>query len=184
MKETLFSRYERYITALLETSDSEEDDDTHVTEEDYRGLLKKVHTNEVKDALDNRDNNKVLDEPAPKLSKDELRLPRGTRRTLGQLRSGYSQFLQSYLHRLDESTPETCPQCNSETHTTGHLFRCSANPTTITPHALWETRSKLLLSCNSIQKKPQMREKRRAEPRAPRQQQQQEPSPATFPATP
>ena len=77
MKETLISRYERYITALLETSDSEEDDDTHVTEEDYRGLLKKVHTNEVKDALDNRDNNKVLDEPAPKLSKDELRLPRG-----------------------------------------------------------------------------------------------------------
>ena len=138
MKETLFSRYERYITALLETSDSEEDDDTHVTEEDYRGLLKKVHTNEVKDALDNRDNNKVLDEPAPKLSKDELRLPRGTRRTLAQLRSGYSPFLQSYLHRLDESTPETCPQCNSETHTTGHLFRCSANPTTITPHALWE----------------------------------------------
>ena len=57
---------------------------------------------------------------------------------LAQLRSGYSPFLQSYLHRLDESTPETCPQCNSETHTTGHLFRCSANPTTLTPHALWE----------------------------------------------
>ena len=55
MKETLFSRYERYGTALLETSDSEEDDDdhdigppTHITEEDYRGILKKVHTDEVK----------------------------------------------------------------------------------------------------------------------------------------
>ena len=92
MKETLFSRYGRYVTLLLETSDSEEADDdddigpsTHKTEGENRGLLKKVHTNEVQDALDNRDNNKVLDEPSPKLSKDELRLSRSTRRTLAQL---------------------------------------------------------------------------------------------------
>ena len=75
-QETLFSSYERYVTALLETSDSEEEEEeeeeednddigppTHVTEECCRGLLKKLHTNEVKDVLDNRDNNKVLDEP-------------------------------------------------------------------------------------------------------------------------
>ena len=49
MKEALFSRYERYVTALLETSDSEEDDDddddigppTHITEEDTEGSSKK-----------------------------------------------------------------------------------------------------------------------------------------------
>ena len=52
MKETLFSRCEKYVTALLETSDSEEEEEeeekdidigppTHITEEDYRGLLEK-----------------------------------------------------------------------------------------------------------------------------------------------
>ena len=37
-----------------------------------------------------------------------------------------------------------------------------------------KTRSKQLLFCNSIQKKPQMRDKRRAKLRAPRQQQQKQ----------
>ena len=48
MKEALFSRYERYVTALLETSDSEADDDdddigppTHITEDDTEGSSKK-----------------------------------------------------------------------------------------------------------------------------------------------
>ena len=151
IKETLFSRYERYVTSLLETSDSEEEEEeeeeeddndigpsTHITEEGYRGLLKKMHTNEVKDVLDNRDKNKVLDEPAPKLSKDELRLPRNTRRTFAQLRSGFSPFLQTYLQEIRRNNLRSMPRVQLRNHTMGHLFRCSANPTTLTPHALLE----------------------------------------------
>ena len=82
-----------------------------------------------------------------------------TRRILAQLRSGYSPFLQIYLHRLDETTSEACLQCNSETHTTGHLFRCSANPTTLTPTHCGKTQWRQPLSHNSRRKKPQRQTK-------------------------
>ena len=109
----------------------------------------------------------MLDELGPKYSKHDLRLPGSTRRTFAQLRGGHSPFLQSYLHRLDETTSEACLQCNSETHSTGHLFRWNANPTTLTPQALWESQSRPPLS------KPQTTDTRRAKLREPRQQQQQ-----------
>ena len=96
MKETLYSRYERYITTLTTESDEEEDPDNHYIIEgqlEYKALLKEIHTNEVRDALTNREDSKVLGHQAPKIHKEEMSLPRGTRRTLAHLRSGYSLCL-------------------------------------------------------------------------------------------
>ena len=82
MRETLQTRYEeRYIKPLLNNNEP-------LNEKKYRKLLKEIHTNEVSDALLSYDKSPVLDQRAPKIAKDEQKLPRSTRRTLAQLRSG------------------------------------------------------------------------------------------------
>ena len=107
MKETLQTRYEgRYLEPLLNNNEP-------LNEKKHRKLLKEIHTNKVSDALLSFENSPVLDERAPKISTDEPKLPRSTRRTLAQLRSGYSKSLNSYRHRIDSSVSEFCPDCNS-----------------------------------------------------------------------
>ena len=118
MKQTLKSRYERYIEALREP----DSDDEMSSKTCYQELLKQVHTNEVKDYLDEREPNKVLDEKPPGISTKETLLPRRTRRTLAQLRSGYSPYLDSYAKRIGTVDYDCCPNCNIEPHTTRQLF--------------------------------------------------------------
>ena len=132
MKETLQTGYEgRYIEPLLNNNEP-------LNEKKHRKLLKEIHTNKVSDALLSFENSPVLDERAPKISKDEPKLPRSTRRTLAQLRSGYSKSLNSYRHRIDSSVSEFCPDCNLEPHTTQHLFNFNLNPTTLNTIDLWK----------------------------------------------
>ena len=135
-----------YITAITTDSDDEDnlEDVPYIIEtpEEYKALLKIIHTNEVSDTLENRENNRVLDQPAPKIHKSEVKLPRETRRILAQLRSNFSPFLQSYMQRInnniEENVSDLCPKCAEEPHTTSHLFRCRENPTDLEPIALWE----------------------------------------------
>ena len=69
----------------------------------------------------------------------EKNLPRPTRSTLSQIRSGYSSYLNSYLHRINPTKyQENCPKCNSSIHNSQHLFNCPANPTDLTVTSLWE----------------------------------------------
>ena len=132
MKETLQTRYEeRYIEPLL-------DSNRPLTEKKYRNLLKTIHTNEVRDALQTYEYPAVLGHNPPKIAKEETELPRTTRRTLAQLRSGYSKFLNSYMNRIDPTVSELCPDCQQTSHTTIHLFDCIANPTNLTPADLWK----------------------------------------------
>ena len=77
MKQTLKSRYERYIEALREP----DSDDEISSKTRYQKMLKQIHTNDVKDYLDEREPNKVLDEKPPEISTKETLLPR---------RNGYS----------------------------------------------------------------------------------------------
>ena len=78
---------------------------------------------------------KVLNAAPPKISDSEKVLPRETRSTLAQLRSGYSNYLNSYKARISQNQPtpiiDTCPHCNDASHTTNHLFSCRNNPTTL-----------------------------------------------------
>ena len=67
----------------------------------------------------------------------EKNLPRATRATLSQLRSGYSNYLNSYKARINPAIQDLCPLCNAHSHTTRHIFECPANRTNMTTRDLW-----------------------------------------------
>ena len=79
--------------------------------------LKELHTLHVRTTLENYRPNTVLNAHPPKIHKDETHLSRPTRTTLAQLRTGYSKTLQSYMHRLDPTIPDICPDCLLHPHT-------------------------------------------------------------------
>ena len=105
----------------------------------YKQRIKAIHTNSVRSNIAKLEHNKVLGAPPPNISDSEKVLPRITRTTLSQLRSGYSTYLKSYMSRIskDVPIPDICPLCTLPGHTTEHLFSCPANPTTLTPQDLW-----------------------------------------------
>ena len=80
----------------------------------------------------------ILNQKPPPIHKSETTLPRRTRRTLVQLRSGYSIHLRTYKHRIDPETSPLWPRCLSQQQTTQRLFTCPANPTRLTPWDLWK----------------------------------------------
>lgn len=53
--------------------------------------------------------NGVLGVKPPHIADEELELPRKTRVTLAQFRSGYCSRLNSYLSRIDPDIPNICP---------------------------------------------------------------------------
>ncbi|MCP4055272.1 MAG: reverse transcriptase family protein [Mesoflavibacter sp.] len=112
-----------------------------ISDDQYKKRLKDVHTSCVRDQILNMAPNKVLQATPPKISETEKTLPRTTRTTLAQLRSGYSNYLNSYKARISQNQPDPvsdlCPLCNAESHTTTHLFSCPNNPTTLTVRDLW-----------------------------------------------
>ena len=62
--------------------------------------------------------NRLINAPAPNINTSEQTLPRGTRRTLAQLRANKSPILLAYLHNIDpDSNPS--PLCNREEFTIG-----------------------------------------------------------------
>ena len=104
----------------------------------YKVRLKHLHHEAVQQVLDKHGNHHLLNEPAPEIDKEERKLPRKTRTTLSQLRSGYSPYLNSFRNRIGAVNSDSCPNCNSSIHTTPHLFECPAKPTTLTIKSLWE----------------------------------------------
>ena len=105
----------------------------------YKQRLKAIHTHSVHEQIASLEHNKVLGAPPPQISDSEKALPRATRSTLAQLRSGYSIMLNSYKSRINRLEPvlDICPLCQQPGHTTEHLFSCPANPTTLSPSDLW-----------------------------------------------
>jgi hypothetical protein len=76
--------------------------------------------------------------PPPAINDEEQILPRVTRTTFAQLRSGYSNYLNSYKARINPDRYEDeCPNCDAS-HTTTHLFDCPNNPTTLVVRDLWD----------------------------------------------
>ena len=80
----------------------------------YKEGIKNLHTAAVARAIANQRDNKVLNQPAPRKDKSETTLPSKTRSILAQLRSGYSTYLNSYLHRINPAKypSDKCPDCN------------------------------------------------------------------------
>ena len=142
MKDTLVSKYGAEIKAIS-TPD--------IPDDLYKAKLKTIHTYSVRNSINSMNNNKVLDSVPPEVNKTEQLLPRPTRATLSQLRSGYSNYLNSYKARINPEIEDKCPNCD-ESHTKQHLFNCRRNPTTLRPRDLWvktqETARFLNLACN------------------------------------
>ena len=63
--------------------------------------MRHIHTSIVSRHLATRGNNKILRTPPPHISSSEERLPCLTRRTLAQLRTNKSPFLESQAGTLD-----------------------------------------------------------------------------------
>ena len=63
---------------------------------------------------------------------------------MSQLRSGFSNSLQSYKARLDPSIPDQCPKCKISPHDTNHLFICPKAGTSLSPRDLWAQPGKVL----------------------------------------
>ena len=112
MKNTLASRFKEDILVLA--PDEVTNDNIN-----YKEGLRTLHTNGVKDDITKIGNNKILNEPAPSIAKTEQTLPRSTRTTLAQLRSGYSTHLHSYLARIKPAEhTDHCPLWPSWSHHT------------------------------------------------------------------
>ena len=104
-----------------------------VTTADIKTNMRHIHTSIVSMHLATRGNNKILRTPPPHTISSEERLPRPTRRTLAQLRTNKSPFLNSYLHKVDAITHPSplCPPSVTSTHTT-HII--SSTAPTYAPH--------------------------------------------------
>lgn len=130
MKKTLKYRFGREIKRLVP--------ERPISEQEYKKHLKTIHTNSVRDTINSRNVNKVLGRAPPEINAAEKSLPRSTRSTLSQLRSGYSIFLNTYKAKIKpDQFSKICPDCNRSKHTTAHLFKCPTKPTQLNPTSLW-----------------------------------------------
>ena len=127
MKPTLISCHQDSVEPLLTN-----------TEGWYKSGMKSIHKTAVSSNINGYEPNNVLQRIPPVISPDERRLPRSTRTTLAQLRSGYCPLLTSYMSRLDPSVKNEWPLFESQSHDTAHLFSCAQKPTTLEATSLWE----------------------------------------------
>ena len=130
-KQTIFQN-DNYTTNL-------DTDPQLTTEHTIKQNMKTIHTRITEQHLLNRLPNKVLADHAPTINTSEESLTKHKRRTLAQLRTNKSPFLQSYLHKIDPQTNPSphCPLCLAAAHDTAHLFNCPRVNTTLTPSDLW-----------------------------------------------
>ena len=128
IKQTLQSRYHAQVMSFMGEDG---------TVADAATALRTIHCHAVRESINARGTNRVLGTPAPAISEEEEQLPRKTRRTLSQLRSGFSASLEDYKHRIGLSASNLCPCCRQEEHSVQHVFECSAYPTDLQPLDLW-----------------------------------------------
>ena len=98
-----------------------------------------IHTDVVTSTRHSYGVSVILGGYPPPVHSSEASLPRKTRCTLAQLRSGYSPYLATFLHKINPlSTPSpVCPTCHAADHTTNHLFVCRSKPTHLDVSSLW-----------------------------------------------
>src|SRR6476619_422814 len=87
MKQTIFEN-----TSLTTNLDA---NPTNTTETTVQHNMKVIHHSIVENHLQSLKPNKIVNQPAPPINKDEQSLLRKTRRTLAQLRTNKSPFLKS-----------------------------------------------------------------------------------------
>ena len=128
IKQTLQSRYHTQVDGFREEDG---------TIADAAEALRTIHYRAVQDSINASGTNRVLGTSAPAISEEEERLSRKTRRTLSQLRSGFSPSLEDYRQRIGLSTSNLCPCCRQAEHSVQHVFDCVTHPTNLEPLDLW-----------------------------------------------
>ena len=118
-----------------------------INADNRKSKIKQIHTNDVKNILQNLPPNQILGHAPPEINKEEKTLSRQIRSQLSQLRSGYSRRLNYYLHKIDENIEDKCPKCNNFRHDTAHLFNCPKDPTNLNILSLW---TKPVLAANFL----------------------------------
>ena len=130
-KNTLQSKYLESVRPFLT--------DNNPTPDQIKIAQTNIHTKAVQDAILNTPPNRVLQEPAPQISPEELNLPRAYRTTLSQLRSGHCIALNDFRAAIGLTADPSCTACGSgDLHTVPHLFSCPAHPTELVARDLWE----------------------------------------------
>lgn len=130
IRRSAFRKYKDEITQHIPT--------TGQTSRTLQRGITNIHTHTVNNSIQSYLPNRVLNGPPPPVREDEESLPRCTRATLAQLRSGWCKILNSYISRIDNTVQDICPDCGSTPHDVEHLFNCSRNPTTLKPIDLWK----------------------------------------------
>ena len=129
LKESLQSAYYADVAPYLV--------DGIVPADQYNDIKNKLHADQVLRAITSRQPNPVLGHRAPPIHRSESRLPRAHRSAMAQLRSGYSNYLNSYLVRVGRADTSTCPRCGVDEQTPAHLFSCPRDRTYLNPVDLW-----------------------------------------------
>ena len=104
----------------------------------YKETLKALHIQSISDTVDGFSPNRVLGSAPPLIHPSESSLPRLTRVTLSQLRSGHCARLNDFLFRIGRANDDLCPDCRIAPHTSSHIFNCQSHPTTLSTEDLWE----------------------------------------------
>ena len=104
----------------------------------YNATKNSLHTSFVARVENAAINNNLLDGKLPDVHKSEETLPRPVRALLSQLRSGRSSKLNTYQHFVLGKIPSpSCPLCDTDDHTSQHIFNCPAAPTSLSLIHLW-----------------------------------------------
>ena len=102
----------------------------------YKSAISRIHQDEFRTNLESS-SSKLLNSRPPPIATAEQTLPRKTRTTLAQLRTGPSRILGQYMNRIDPTTRNHCHNCGQSPHDTHHLFDCPSKPNTLTVESLW-----------------------------------------------
>ena len=96
-------------------------------------MNKHIHTHLTSRAIQNLDQNKILQDTPPEIHSSERSLDRTDRVHLARLRSGHHPALLSYRKRfeLDGITDDTCPNCRIGIHDITHIMEHCTTHTTL-----------------------------------------------------
>ena len=99
--------------------------------------MKSIHTVDVRSAINNYSTNPITANRPPPIDGSEQELPRRTRATLAQLRSGCCHITNHYMSRINPEIQDIFPNCGTSPHDVHHLFNCPRKPTTLEITSLW-----------------------------------------------
>ena len=107
-----------------------------ISNTNYKSATSSIQQDVVRTANESSSSKLPIGRPPP-IATAEQTLPRKTRTTLAQLRTGHSRILGQYMNRIDPTARNHCHNCGQSPHDTHHLFHCPSKLTTLTVESLW-----------------------------------------------